>query len=216
ISTSSSEVPREALTEITAARMGPAQGAYTKPNAAPTTIPDQNPVPAERGPKRARRDSGASRRAASAGTISDTPNPSSTRIASVRRKPPASPTPWTTEATPTTVRVNVVTSPTTTPSGRRRPPVAPAESSAGRTGRTHGDIAVPAPATSANPTRMITRHSVPARREALQRVTALPRNVRGTRATKRRQWPSRPTAQAARNGPGAPVASDWRGAANDL
>jgi hypothetical protein len=36
------------------------------------------------------------------------------------------------------------------PSGRRRPPAALAESSAGSTGSTHGVIAVPAPASSAN------------------------------------------------------------------
>src|SRR4051812_3577602 len=35
------------------------------------------------------------------------------------------------------------------PSGRRRPPVAPADSTTGRTGSTHGDTAVAAPASSA-------------------------------------------------------------------
>src|SRR6476619_1213958 len=40
--------------------------------------------------------------------------------------------------------------PVTIPSGRRRPPVAPAASTTGRTGSTHGDSAVAAPAMSAN------------------------------------------------------------------
>src|SRR3989442_12342925 len=43
-----SELPCDALTETTAARIGPAQGAYRKPSAPPTTRPDQNPFPAER------------------------------------------------------------------------------------------------------------------------------------------------------------------------
>src|SRR5438093_3683890 len=38
------------------------------------------------------------------------------------------------------------------PTGRRRPPTAPADSSAGRTGSTHGLTAVPAPATNAKRT----------------------------------------------------------------
>ena len=49
-----------------------------------------------------------------------------------------SPTPSTTLASPTIVTVKVIASPSTIPSGRRRPPVAPANSSAGRTGSTHG------------------------------------------------------------------------------
>ena len=47
--------------------------------------------------------------------------------------------------------VNEITSPVITPAGRRRPPVTPAESTAGSTGSMHGESAVPAPATSANP-----------------------------------------------------------------
>src|SRR5438046_149845 len=39
--------------------------------------------------------------------------------------------------------------PVTIPSGRRRPPVAPAASTTGRTGSTHGESAVAAPAISA-------------------------------------------------------------------
>ena len=46
--------------------------------------------------------------------------------------------------------VNVSASPAMIPKGRRRPPTALADSSAGSTGSTHGVIAVPAPATSAN------------------------------------------------------------------
>src|SRR5687767_10629624 len=43
--------------------------------------------------------------------------------------------------------------PVTTPSGRRRPPDTPAPSTAGRIGRTHGESAVPAPATKAKSAR---------------------------------------------------------------
>ena len=38
-------VPVDAPTEMTAARIGPAHGAQTKPSAAPTPSPDQKPVP---------------------------------------------------------------------------------------------------------------------------------------------------------------------------
>ena len=44
-------------------------------------------------------------------------------------------------------KVKEIARPTTIPSGRRRPPVAPAESAIGNTGSTHGESAVPAPAT---------------------------------------------------------------------
>ena len=71
-------------------------------------------------------------------------------IASVRAAPLASPTPLTSCASATIAIVNVTASPITIPSGRRRPPAALADSSAGRTGSTHGVIAVPAPAISAN------------------------------------------------------------------
>ena len=37
--------PAMALTDTTAARIGPAHGAYRKPSAPPTTIPDQKPSP---------------------------------------------------------------------------------------------------------------------------------------------------------------------------
>ena len=47
--------------------------------------------------------------------------------------------------------VKVIDSPSTMPSGRRRPPTPPADSSAGSTGSTHGDSAVPAPASTAKP-----------------------------------------------------------------
>ncbi len=57
--TTRAEVLPDALTEMTAARIGPAHGAHTKPSAAPTKRPDQNPLPRERGPKRARRERGA-------------------------------------------------------------------------------------------------------------------------------------------------------------
>ena len=57
-------LPDAALTEMTAARIGLAHGVYTKPSAPPTSIPEQKPSPLVRGPKRARRDSGASSRAA--------------------------------------------------------------------------------------------------------------------------------------------------------
>ena len=109
-------------------------------------------VAALRGPRRDRRASGASRRAASGGTARTTPKPMSTTTASVRVRPGPSPTPSMTLASPTIVTVKVAARPSAMPTGRRRPPVAPALSSAGRTGSTHGLSAVPAPARSAKTT----------------------------------------------------------------
>src|SRR5918994_3755225 len=148
-STRSAEEPWVAEIEITAARNGPAPGAYTKPRAPPTSTPDQNPWPAERGPSRW---SGAKPRSTISprrGHRSATPKPASTTIASVRAKPSARPTPSITEASATIVIVWVSTRPAITPSGRRRPPVALADRSAGSTGKTHGVRAVPAPAMTA-------------------------------------------------------------------
>src|SRR5436190_2156533 len=148
--------PEAALTEITAARIGLAHGVYTNPSAPPTSRPERNPSPRPRGPRRASRDSGASMRAAIPGASIASPKASSTAIATSRRGSDPSPTPSTTLATPTTVMVKVIERPSTMPSGRRRPPRPPADSSAGSTGSTHGDRAVPAPASSANATRTIT------------------------------------------------------------
>jgi hypothetical protein len=55
---------------------------------------------------------------------------------------------------PTIVIVNVTISPSTTPSGLRRPLAPAADSSAGSTGSTHGDSAVPAPARTAKMIRI--------------------------------------------------------------
>ena len=140
---------------MTAARMGLAHGVYTNPSAPPTSSPERKPSPRERGPKRARRDSGASRRARRLGASSASPNASSTTIATSRSGSLPSPTPSTTLATPTIVTVKVIESPSTIPSGRRRPPTPPADRSAGSTGSTHGDSAVPAPARTAKPSRTI-------------------------------------------------------------
>ena len=113
------------------------------------------PVPAESGPpprplrSAPVRDRRASMRSARPGTISARPITSSTATAKSRSGSEPSPTPPTTLAMPTIVIVNVTISPTTTPSGRRRPPTAVADSSAGSTGSTHGDSAVPAPARTA-------------------------------------------------------------------
>jgi hypothetical protein len=142
-----------APTAMTAARIGPAHGAYTKPSAAPTSNPDAKPSPRPRGPSRDSRASGASRRAPSDGTATTTPKPMSTTTASVRVAPAPSPTPSTTLARPTMVTVKVAARPRAMPTGRRRPPVSPALSSAGSTGSTHGLSAVPAPATSAKSMR---------------------------------------------------------------
>ena len=142
--------PLEALTDVTAARIGPAHGAHTNPSAAPTPTPDQKPVPRDFGPKRPSRDSGASMRAVRSGISSATPNTIRTTIASVRAAPLARPTPLTSWASSTIAIVNVTPSPITIPTGRRRPPVALEASSAGTTGSTHGVIAVPAPAIRAN------------------------------------------------------------------
>ena len=68
----------------------------------------------------------------------------------MRAAPLASPTPLTSWASATIAIVNVSARPTTIPIGRRRPPSALADRSAGTTGNTHGVIAVPAPAISAN------------------------------------------------------------------
>src|SRR3954466_15580910 len=110
--------PEAAPTETTAARIGPAHGAYTKPSAAPTSTPDQNPWPTFLGPKRASRDSGASSRAATAGIATARPNASSTTIAMSRVAESPSPTPSTTVARPTIVTVNVIASPSTIPTGQ--------------------------------------------------------------------------------------------------
>src|SRR5437763_3437522 len=150
------DLPEAALTEMTAARIGVAHGVYTKPSAPPTSSPERKPSPRPRGPRRASRDSGASMRAAIPGASIASPKTSSTAIATSRRGSDPSPTPSTTLATPTMVIVKVIERPSTTPSGRRRPPTPPADSSAGSTGSTHGDRAVPAPASSANATRTIT------------------------------------------------------------
>jgi hypothetical protein len=147
------DVPSLALTEITAARIGPAHGVYAKPSAAPTPSPLQKPLPRERGPKRASRVRGASIRAATCGRSSARPKPISTTSASTRTPLPARPTPCTNEASATTAIVNVSASPSTMPSGRRRPPAALADRSAGSTGSTQGVTAVAAPATSANSVR---------------------------------------------------------------
>ena len=141
--------PVEALTAITAARIGPAHGAHTKPSAAPTPMPVQKPSPRVFGPKRASRESGACTRCASPGMRRTTPKAIRTTIATVRVALVASPTPFTSCASATIAIVNVTASPSTIPSGRRRPPTALADSSAGSTGSTQGVIAVPAPATSA-------------------------------------------------------------------
>ena len=140
----------EALTEITAARIGPAHGAHTNPSAPPTPSPVQKPSPRVLGPNRASRDSGACTRCASSGISSTSPNTISTTIANVARAAGASPTPLTSCASATIAIVKVTASPSTIPSGRRRPPTALAASSAGSTGSTQGVIAVPAPAISAN------------------------------------------------------------------
>src|SRR4051794_16736839 len=116
--------------------------------------PDQKPSPRERGPYRDSRASGASSAAATRGNSSAMPNPASTRTATKRSGSVPRPTPPTTSATPTIVIVNVAESPRTTPSGRRRPPAPPADSTAGRTGSTHGLKAVPAPARNAKASRI--------------------------------------------------------------
>src|ERR1700733_8577313 len=79
--------PLDALTDVTAARIGPAHGAHTNPSAPPTARPDQNPVPRVLGPKRARRDIGAWIRSASSGISSTIPNPIRMMIAIVRAAP---------------------------------------------------------------------------------------------------------------------------------
>src|ERR1700722_13725100 len=135
---------------MTAARIGPAHGAQTNPSAPPTPTPVQNPSPRGLGQNLASRDSGAWTRCASSGTSSTMPKPISTTIASVRVAVAPSPTPLTIWANATIAIVKVTASPRTIPSGRRRPPTALADSTAGRTGSTHGVIAVPAPATNAN------------------------------------------------------------------
>ena len=83
------------------------------------------------------------------------PNSARTAIAIVRSVPSPTPTPSTTEATPTIVTTCVSVIPVTIPAGRRRPPVPLADSSAGRTGSTHGVIAVAAPARKAKVSRRI-------------------------------------------------------------
>ncbi len=89
------------------------------------------------------------------GSSSASPKASRTATARSRKGSLPSPTPSTTLATPTIAIVKVIERPSTMPSGLRRPPTPPAESSAGSTGSTHGESAVPAPASSANPTSTI-------------------------------------------------------------
>src|SRR3954453_850842 len=128
--------------------------------------PDQKPSPRERGPYRDSRASGASSAAATRGNSSAMPNPASTRTATKRSGSVPRPTPPTTSATPTIVIVNVAESRRTTPSGRRRPPAPPADSTAGRTGSTHGLSAVPAPARNAKASRI----TMPERTVAVRRA----------------------------------------------
>jgi hypothetical protein len=77
-------------------------------------------------------------------------------MASVRNSLSGSPSAESRYTSATVANVNDSTSPVTTPSGRRPPPVAPAASATGRTGSTHGDTAVAAPATNANSTSSVT------------------------------------------------------------
>jgi hypothetical protein len=80
----------------------------------------------------------------------------------VRTAPPGRPTPSTSDASATIAIVKVAVSPVITPSGLRRPPLPAEASTAGSTGRTQGDSAVPAPATKANRTsRTIRLHHSP-------------------------------------------------------
>ena len=137
-------------TTITAARMGPAQGAHTNPSAAPTPTPDRNPLPRVRGPNRARRERGACTRSAKAGISITSPKAIRITTATVRVTPLPRPTPFSICESATIETVKVSARPSTIPNGRRRPPTALADSSAGSTGRTHGVIAVPAPAIRAN------------------------------------------------------------------
>ena len=151
-------LPLAALTDMTAARIGPAQGVYTKPSAPPTSSPERKPSPPPSRipptPSAATRERRASRRSASPGTINARPDASSTPTATSRKGSEPRPTPFTTPATPTIVTVKVTVSPITTPSGLRLPPTPPEANRAGSTGSTHGDSAVPAPASTANPIRI--------------------------------------------------------------
>lgn len=88
----------------------------------------------------------------SGGTSRTIPTSTRVTIAMYRFTLSGSPSAEMTYARTTTEIVNVATRPTTIPSGRRRPPDAPPASTIGRTGRTHGETAVAAPATK--PKRM--------------------------------------------------------------
>ena len=73
-------------------------------------MPDQKPSPLVLGPKRERRESGASRRSARFGTSSAMPKKTSTTTAKIRTAPDESPTPCTSEARRTTAMTNVIVS----------------------------------------------------------------------------------------------------------
>ncbi len=125
----------------------PERGAHEQPRA--KTVPRLSSDP-----NAANRESRASSRSPIAGTSSTMPVASSTTTAMSRNGSEPSPTPPTTFAIPTIVTVNVIISPSTTPSGRRRPPTPPEASSAGSTGSTQGESAVPAPARMAKRIRI--------------------------------------------------------------
>ncbi len=149
-------LPDAALTEITAARIGLAHGRVDEAERAADEQPRGEAVAGRARPEarqarqrrlQARGHVRQQQRERRTRAARRSPGRAAGRCPGRRRRPR-----W---RAPTIVTVNVIDSPSTMPSGRRRPPTPPADSSAGSTGSTHGDSAVPAPARTAKPIRTI-------------------------------------------------------------
>ena len=151
IATSSSEIRRSALSALTAARIGPAQGVQTSARPAPSTVPDQNPSPPA-SPPPARAASGWKARPSHspiAGTSRATPATARSAIARLRSRSCGSPSACSTREASSVKMTNATARPTAMPRGRRRPPVVDAAATTGNTGSTHGERKVARPATAA-------------------------------------------------------------------
>src|SRR5215210_3171912 len=134
-----------AASAVTAASTGPAHGTKTRPRLAPRTKP-LLPALARR---RVRKRRGRSGMAPTRGTSNVTASTSRSAIARSRRKSSGSPSASRSDAPATVKTVKLPTSPAMIPYGLR--PDAPPARRIGSTGRTHGEIAVIRPASTAIP-----------------------------------------------------------------
>src|SRR5919109_2339919 len=165
----SSPPPPVAESAVTAASTGPAHGTKTSPRLRPRTMP----LLSVRGRVRPRRSSGRSASAASCGTSSVAATRNSRTIARFLSMSCGSPSESSSDDPMTVKTLKLPTSPRMIPYGRR--PEAPPASRMGRTGRTHGEIAVISPARKAIPSSTIGTPRGSARSQAGHRLgDALP------------------------------------------